>query len=509
MTDIEARKKLNNLGLKYDFSCFKYNGSRYNKSMVICPKHGVFFTNFHNIIRSHNKLVCKKCRNEHQQLKLLKHYHGNDYINHFKKINKSNNKTTLITKKEYKFWSKKRCANEALNYVTKRQFSMLSPVAFKIALQKKWLGDITQHIKQNKNIRKPRSKNTKWSKEICQIKALKYMTKRDFFRNCRNAHEYAYKHGFLDEICKHMRKLGNVRFRCVYVYEFQDKSVYVGITNDFNRRKLDREKRLYDTVTQYMIKSGVDFQHKQLTDYICVDDAVKLEKIYLNEYKKNGWNILNKCKTGGIGGDIRYWTYDKCMEESRKFKYKSDFNLGSKGAYDSCRRNGWLNDAYAHMKKRKPHKIWSKKECLELALDYVSVFGFKNRSESAYNTCVTNGWLNELVFREIKKYKLKHTKKECVLIALKYNNKHDFKINSPQIYSYVCRYHWLKDCIKHMKSKIGAGRPHYNNLTKEDCIQSASHYHNVSEWLKNDRINYNTAWRNKWLLECKFNFKST
>ena len=40
---------------------------------------------------------------------------------------------------------------------------------------------------------------------------------------------------------------------------------------------------------------------KQLTEYIPVKDAIKLESKYLRKYVNEGWIALNRCKTGGIG----------------------------------------------------------------------------------------------------------------------------------------------------------------------------------------------------------------
>ncbi len=79
MTNQEARNKLNQLGLKYDFSLFCYNGSRNNKSIIICPEHGMFENTYHYIIKSHNGLICKECRNEYQQLKIFKNIYGEDF----------------------------------------------------------------------------------------------------------------------------------------------------------------------------------------------------------------------------------------------------------------------------------------------------------------------------------------------------------------------------------------------------------------------------------------------
>ena len=39
-----------------------------------------------------------------------------------------------------------------------------------------------------------------------------------------------------------------------------------------------------------------------------------------------------------------YWTYERCLAEARKYKFKMDFRNGSAGAYDAAKDNGWLSE---------------------------------------------------------------------------------------------------------------------------------------------------------------------
>jgi len=41
---------------------------------------------------------------------------------------------------------------------------------------------------------------------------------------------------------------------------------------------------------------------KRLTDYLPVEKAINMEKHYYNKYINEGWKILNRTKTGGLGG---------------------------------------------------------------------------------------------------------------------------------------------------------------------------------------------------------------
>ncbi len=108
--------------------------------------------------------------------------------------------------------------------------------------------------------------------------------------------------GWVDEICDHMLFTGDKYNRCIYSYEFSDNHVYVGLTCNLVRRQYDRNSDKNDAVTKYINESGLSPIRKQLTDYLPVNDAMKLEGEYLNNYLINGWISLNRIKTGGLGG---------------------------------------------------------------------------------------------------------------------------------------------------------------------------------------------------------------
>lgn len=343
---------------------------------------------------------------------------------------------------------------------------------------------------------------THWTKEICQREALKYQTKRDFSANNRNAYEYSYKHNFLDEICQHMIKLGNRFKKCIYVYEFPDDSVYVGITNDFYRRKHDREKRIYDTVTKYIRETGLHPVHRQLTDYLDVKEAVFLEEEFVKAYKKIGYKILNQIKTGGIGGDTLYWTHEKCIEEGLKHNTRSDFMHNSKGAYDSAKRNGWLNQVYSNIKtfdRKDLNLYWTKELCQTKALLCDTCTEFRKKYGGAYRSAKRHNWLNEMCQHMINK--TIWTLELCITDAKKYQHKSDWQKNNYIAYNSAQKNMWLDKCCSHMKRKIGSGG-RKKKWTMEKCLESALKCESFVEWKINDKNAYINACKYGWFEIC-------
>ena len=95
-------------------------------------------------------------------------------------------------------WDYESCKNEALKYNDRTLFMRNSSGAHKSALINGWLIDITEHmnVKILKNY---------WTKEKCLEEALKYDIKNQFKINSCGAYSFAYRNGFLDEICNHMK----------------------------------------------------------------------------------------------------------------------------------------------------------------------------------------------------------------------------------------------------------------------------------------------------------------
>ena len=236
----------------------------------------------------------------------------------------------------------------------------------------------------------------KWTKEKCQEESLKYKTKNDFRKNSNGCYHMSHRNGWIDEICSHMIKPKNDKIRCIYAYEFIDKSVYVGLTYDINIRKSKHFTDSRSTVYKYYNFIGTMPKLVQLTEYLPVDISKIKEEEYVKKYKNDGWNILNVTKTGSIGSDILFWTKEKCQVESLKYKTKKDFYKNNNSAYRSSIRNGWLDEITLHMKELiKPKNYWTKEKCEEMSKKCKNKYDFCKKYKSSYNKSYYNNWLND------------------------------------------------------------------------------------------------------------------
>jgi len=79
---------------------------------------------------------------------------------------------------------------------------------------------------------------------------------------------------------------------------------------------------------------------------------------------------------------IRKWTKTSCLQEIRKYEFKTDFIKKSSGAYGACKKNGWHLDKISKLKTVKRH--WTKEDILALASKCKSRKEMHDKHKGAY-----------------------------------------------------------------------------------------------------------------------------
>ena len=335
-------------------------------------------------------------------------------------------------------WTKELCHQEALKYNTRGEFRKLSGSAYGRSIKKKWLNDICKHMIKIKN---PKGF---WTKDKCLEEALKYNTRSEFNKNSVSAYCKAYDCNWLDDICSHMLLTGNKYKRCIYAYEFKDNFVYIGLTFDINKRNCEH------------MRIGPVFNHINITslypnlvilnDYVNIELSVKKEHDYILLYKKNGWNLLNKAKSGALGGGKEKWTKKKCLEEALKYNNVKDYRKNSL-SYRASVRNKWLDEICLHMNRSKKSKnYWTKERCIKESLKFNIKSDFQKNSPGAYYASIKN---NFNVFNHMIKINRKPngywTKERCIEEGIKYKSRSDFQKNNISAYNISIKKKWMDD----------------------------------------------------------------
>lgn len=148
------------------------------------------------------------------------------------------------------YWDiKQNCIDEAKNYTRRSEFKKSNNTVYKKLTERGWLQEACLHMEL---MIKPVGY---WNKIRCSVEAIKYTTKGDFERGCKSAYAASVKGKWLNDICEHMTmKCGNRFLRLIYVYEFEDKSAYIGLTYNIDKRQKQRDKSEKDQVTKYIKK---------------------------------------------------------------------------------------------------------------------------------------------------------------------------------------------------------------------------------------------------------------
>lgn len=231
------------------------------------------------------------------------------------------------------YWTYENCINEIKNYKYLKDFTKECSGALKAIYKNNWI-DILDEIR---SLKPPGY----WTYDRCEEVTLKYNSIGKFRKENGGAY-YAINFNNWNHLFDHMKILPNFYKRLIYVYEFDDNSCYVGLTCDILRRHRQHMEDFNSSVNKYIIETG--FLPKLIleSDYIEIKDCVKLEDTILTQYRDRGFNILNKNKTGSIGGVNLYWTKERCIEEIKKYKTYYEFRKNAGGAHNSSFKNGWL-----------------------------------------------------------------------------------------------------------------------------------------------------------------------
>ncbi len=280
-----------------------------------------------------------------------------------------------------KYWTFEKCKEEALKFNSRTEFQNNSPSAWGKCRKNNWLDEVCSHMIE---LRKPKGY---WTFEKCKEEALKFNSRLEFKLNSSSIWGICRKNNWLDEVCSHMKLIGNKYKRCIYSYEFLDNSVYVGLTKNLDKRNQEHINNKNSIISKKILKS-INYSFKQLTEYIDIEDASNMEKYYVDFYKNNNFKILNKKKAGGLGGNFLKWTEENSKKEALKYTSKKEFKLKSPGAYELCRKNNYLDEVCQHMKK------WTFEKCKQLSLECSSRNEFKNKFIMAYRNSNKNGWMD-------------------------------------------------------------------------------------------------------------------
>jgi predicted GIY-YIG superfamily endonuclease len=359
--------------------------------------------------------------------------------------------------------------------------------AYSAARTNGWFDDVTSHMLELQH---------NWTYDEVKNIAFQYPTKKEWRDGNSKSYSWALSNlspEEYDEITTHMEPLGNMANRMIYSFEFPDKAVYVGLTFNSKKRFNQHLNSIKSAVNKYIQETGLTPIFKKHTDYISKEDAIKMEGQIEDQYRQNGWKILNIAKTGALGSSILKWTFDEVQKEALKYKTRTEFENKNGSAYQAARKRGWLDDVTKHMTLLRPQR-YTDEELKDIAKKYNNIKDFEENDYGAYQAAHNRGIYKDIT-KHIQRFQNKWTSFESVKNeALKYKTIKDFRKHSLGAYKRAHKNGWLKDVTKHMVRPDQTHKWTYDNLKKE-----AQKYLTKKDFLKSNSSAYQTAYRKGYL----------
>ena len=147
------------------------------------------------------------------------------------------------------------------------------------------------------------------------------------------------------------------------------------------------------------------------------------------------------------------WTKEAVLADARKYASKSEWRKNS-GAYAMAIRQGWLEEACAHMTALWSAK-WTKETVILDALKYMTRSEWETRSNGAWSSARRNGWYVEAtqhMAMQIKKW----TKESVIADAQKYQTRGEWSAKSKS-YSIARNNNWVEEATAHMFTTMSFG----------------------------------------------------
>lgn len=402
------------------------------------------------------------------------------------------------TMAKHEKWTLNQCKTEAKKFKSRTAFRVQSASAYNVAYKNGWLDECCSHMTPKKQT------DGYWTRNQCASVAKKCTTRTEFNEKYSSAYTAAHRNNWLDEICGHMLRQGNLSERMVYAFEFSDGHAYIGLTWKPDERYSSHLKE--GPVFRHIRDDCSKYEFKVVSEYVDQETAARIEDKTIASYKSNGWKILNRRKAGALGGARRNWSKKRCAEVVALCKNRGEIKEKYPGAYSAMQRQQWLGELLAHMPRKIPSKIirktplipkWTFEKCETEAKKYKFRSDFRSGAPNAYRAAQKNGWLNDICTHMIKRKPnpIKWTKAKCQEAALQCQTKKEFKQKYSGAHYAATKNRWLNELCSHMKSV----RNPSGYWTKEKCRDEAKKYDTRREFQEKSNVAYNKAYQNKWL----------
>ena len=290
-----------------------------------------------------------------------------------------------------------------------------------------------------------------WTNQDILLDALKFKTKTEW-RKSSSSYVVAARRNLINIASEHMETLGNTKKRCVYTLSIPKKKIiYIGITYNFKKRITDHFRSTNKIKKLINLYGKQNIQVKKITDYIEYKEASYLEKKLISKYLRRKYNVLNVMPGGQLGGNTKFWTENKVIEEALKYKTVKEWISNNPRSYDAARRNNLLKKCTMHMKRQSMGRWrnYTKEMILNEAKKFKTRTEWYKKSIMSWKYAKREGWFAEATSHMNLK-KIGWTKDKLLESAKNFNTKIAWYKAFPGVRHYAKKNNLLELATSHM-----------------------------------------------------------
>lgn len=282
----------------------------------------------------------------------------------------------------------------------------------------------------------------------------KYSSRMAFSKGSYGAYRVSKKNGWLDEMAWLNRKnIYKDPVDCVYKYHFvNENAMYIGRTIYPELRDKQHRTIGKDSVNRFAKEHNTEIPKMEIIeDKLTVIEGAKREAYWEKYYRINGFSMINVQPCGSLGLMCKgKWSKEKCFEESKKYKTRSEFQKNASQAYHISIEKGWIDEMDWFPKNREhPNGYWRNKEnFLSEARKYTSKKELMKNNLAAYTAGRKYGYFDECTWFKNRKclpYGYWKDKEHCIEEAKKYNSKIEFQKGNQSAYWASLKYKYLNE----------------------------------------------------------------
>lgn len=250
----------------------------------------------------------------------------------------------------------------------------------------------------------------------CKSVAEQYEYMYDFYNEKRACYRKCVNNGWIDDFKWLKRgKIWEKRISLVYAYELPDNHVYVGLTKNLERRDkthrgLIDEKRKKSSLFIYCHENGIEIpEPKILAKNLTIEESSALEKKWINQYRKNGWSLINKTNGGEIGAtpftEHDKFTKDVIIDKAKTYGTLEELKVADKNLYNLVYSFGVVDECFPDRQKhRKPH-VYTEQFINALVKKYPLKNDLRKNDVGAYVYFHKHGLLDKFYPKRIRSLK--------------------------------------------------------------------------------------------------------